>query len=247
MMKGFYTAASGLINRTTVVSTIGNNIANSNTAGYKKDEVILKTFGEEMNYRLSDGEMIEIGGASSGIVSDEVYTQFEQGNIEMTQNPFDLALQGEGFFSVQLSDGSKGYTRNGQFKLNQEGYLTDLQGNLVLTDSGPLQLENSSIRVTSSGEVFSGDDSVGNLELSKPTDPTTLEKYGESIYIPKDDAEMTQADAIVKQGYIEGSNVDMIKEMADLIENSRAFQSCSQIIKMMDRIMERSVNDIARM
>lgn len=248
MMKGFYTAASGLINRSNVVNAIGNNIANSNTAGYKKDEVVLKSFGEQISYRLSNNESTEIGQTNSGVVMDEVYTHFEQGQLQQTQNPFDLALMGDGFFSVQLQNGDKAYTRNGQFKLDQEGYLTDLQGNMVLSKNGPIKVGTSDFTVTASGEIFSGDNSLGTLEISKPTDSDSLEKYSELLYIEKDTgAQMVEAEIIVKQGYTESSNVDMIKEMSDLIENSRAFQSCSQILKIMDRIMEKSVNDIARL
>jgi flagellar basal-body rod protein FlgG len=147
MMKGFYTATSGLINRGNVINTISNNIANSNTAGYKKDDCILKSFGEHMTYRLSSKNSAEIGQTSGGIVLDEIYTQYEQGNLQNTANPFDLAIEGEGFFTLQLANGERALTRNGQFQMSKDGYLIDLQGNMVLSTNGPLKIDTSNFYV----------------------------------------------------------------------------------------------------
>ena len=247
MMKGFYTATTGLINRGNIINTISNNIANSNTVGYKKDDVILKSFGEHITNKLSDSENTAIGSTNSGIVEDQVYTDFEQGQLQSTGNSLDLALEGEGLFTVQLANGDTAYTRNGQFKVDQDGYLTDLQGDKVLSTDGPLNVGTSNFSVTKSGEVFVNNESIGTLDISTPDSTTSLLKQGDLLFKDTNTtAKMAVSTATVRQGYIENSNVDMIKAMSDLMENSRAFQSCGQLVKMMDNVMDKSVNEIAR-
>ena len=219
MYTGFYTAASGLTTQNKVVDVMGNNIANADTAGYKKDYLVTSTFGEHL--QRQNGR--EIGNVNFGSRADHTYTSFEQGIETGTGRTLDFLIKGDGFFNVTMPDGTTRLTRNGQFSLDADGYLVDNRGNMINCQNGPVMIGNADFTVDEYGR--------GYLEG----------------YFVNTGAENNEFNYSVVQGSIESSNIDMVEEMADMIASSRSFQACSQVIKIFDEIMNKSANQVGRL
>jgi len=245
MIRGMYTAGTGMKNCAANINVAGNNITNAATAGYKKDTVTAKSFGSYLTYRM-DGETSQsIGSAVNGVTPDKVYTSYEQGTLQNTGRGLDLALEGEGFFTVQNANGEELLTRNGSFSVNADGYLTDTAGNLVLGTGGPINVGTSDITVTTDGEILADGASCGILRLACPENMDNLSKAeGTCFFSPSGPS--GEFAGSVRQGFLENSNVDATEEMTNMMLYSRSYQSCSQMIKMMDRIMDKTVNEIAK-
>jgi flagellar basal-body rod protein FlgF len=142
MIRGLYTGASGMIAQMGRINVLSNNLANVDTTSYKRDTTIMKSFPEMLIHRINDDGVREIpigsydlmpviGKMGTGVEINEVFTNFTQGSFRQTENDFDLALEGEGFFSVQTEDGER-YTRNGSFLIDRDGYLVTKDGFRVL-------------------------------------------------------------------------------------------------------------------
>ncbi|HEX2952736.1 MAG TPA: flagellar hook-basal body complex protein, partial [Bacillota bacterium] len=139
MIRGLYTAASGLAVQWERQEAIANNLANVGTAGYKRDDLIGTTFEEHMIYAVRAGNARYIGNATGGSVDFQTVTDFTPGTLQQSDNPLDLALEGQGFFVVQTPQGER-LTRNGEFTLDNAGYLVNHQGYRVLGENGPIML-----------------------------------------------------------------------------------------------------------
>ena len=240
MTRGVYIAATGLLSQARSLDVIGNNLANLETAGYKKDVLTKKSFGDHLTYRLSpEGGAAQIGSSSSGVIADGTITQYSQGETERTNRNLDLAIQGEGFFTVILQDGTPALTRDGQFTLDQDGYLTDFAGNRVQGTNGLIQLNNPDFTVDQSGNIYSGNTLAGTLMITCPADPTSVKKQGEGLY--SFSGASVGFTGRIEQGALEASNVDMTSEMAGMIAGTRSFQTCAQIVRTMDEMMSKAV------
>ncbi len=248
MLRGIYAAGSGLLSQSSVIDTAGNNMANSGTAGFKKQQLAIQSFGDCMTYRVASGETAsKIGSLSHGSTIGKAYTSFEQGALDETGRGLDFALAGDGFFTLQLEDGSTAFTRNGHFMINQEGNLTDSTGALVMGESGPINLETANIKVNSKGEILDEEgDAKDTFLISCPEDKTTLVKLSDGIFQNTAEGTTTAFTGEVKQSCLENANVAVTSEMTDMIAASRSFQSCSQILKMMDQILSKTVNEVGR-
>lgn len=257
MVRGFYTAGSGLLSQQKIMNAIGQNMTNANTAGYKKERLITNTFEQELLIRLEKDNTDNLGANNaigSAIIrySDELYTNFEQGSVEQTNRAYDMALLGDGFFVVQ--DGEQQLlTRNGQFRLDDEGFLTLSPGGRVLGKNGePIKLPNSGFVVDANGSITDGKSKKGSLMLVRPTDYSTLSKYGEGLFIndaanDPNSIEDATGSVAVMQGAYERSNVEIGEEMTDILASSRAFQSCAQMVKMIDQINTKAVAELGKL
>jgi len=246
MIKGLYTAASGMLSNSQAINTISNNVANASTAGYKKDDVVFSSFGDALTYRIGGSGTAAVGGTTNGVCVGEVFTNYEQAPLEQTGGTLDLALEGEGFFTVRMNDGALALTRNGQFAVDTEGYLTDVMGNQVLGENGALQVGDASFRVSTSGEVYVDGQYLDTLRITCPADLQGLEKQEGGLLTGFEGQEQLAFTGNVQQGYLETAGLDLAEEITSLIESSRAFQSCSQLVKMMDTILEKTVNEIGK-
>lgn len=243
MIRGVYVATTGLLNSQRNIDVAGNNITNCQTTGFKKDALVSGSFEESLSYKLINGESTAIGGVSNGVTQAELYTSYEQGSLKQTDQNSDLAILGQGFFTLDGGSGRDFLTRDGHFLVNEQGFLSDTEGNLVLGTNGPINTGGADFQVNAAGEVIVNDQSVDTLRITCPADITTLVKVGENKYT-SDNGATELFNGSLKQGYLEGANVDMVAEMAVLMEYSRSYQSCGQMIKMMDKIMEKTVNNI---
>ena len=135
MVRGFYTAGSGMLSAGRILDVTAENLANAKTAGYKQDRVITESFSDRLAVKidsLAKEQQKEIGTLNMGRTLNSIQTVFEEGIISHTGNPFDLAISGNGFFTLQVEDGMRLYTRNGEFGLDADGYIVNSRGARLL-------------------------------------------------------------------------------------------------------------------
>lgn len=219
------------------MNQIANNLANVDTAGYKKEDV---TFWE-MLFKAADGKP-RVGKAL------KLLTNQQQGVVEMTSNPLDFAINGDGFFRIQTPDGIR-YTRNGNFTLNAEGQLSTFDGNLVLGAGGAITLESENIQVATDGTISQNGVVVNQLSLTSFADLNALEKEGASLFRLQDGAAIEQPVAMpnLQQGYLEGANVSVITEMTEMIDLQRNYQTQQKAIQTIDDIDQMSISRVGKL
>lgn len=255
MIRGLYTGASGMLAEMARTDVISNNMANVNTTAFKKDRTIFRAFPEMNIHRIHDpvpaglDKVVDprpfIGMMGTGVMLDEVNTDFNQGHLITTSNPLDLAIRGEGFFQVQTPEGIR-YTRDGSFSLSSNGYLVTKEGYYVLGENGPLQLlQTGDITISQQGEVFVNDEYIDRLNIVTFADLNQLQKQGDNLYFTDAVPEPLQ-DADVVQGALEGSNVSIVAEMVDLISAFRAYEANQKVIQTHDTTLDRAINDVGR-
>ncbi|NLK99515.1 MAG: flagellar basal-body rod protein FlgG [Clostridiales bacterium] len=268
MMRSLWTAASGMTAQQSNVDTISNNLANINTTGYKKETVEFKSLLyqtiQENSYDNNGnpkptGIQVGLGVRNSAITS--LYTQ---GTLQETGNNFDFAIEGKGFFMVRTHDGSIGYTRNGSFGLANgiEGLtISDSLGNPLLDSTGSAivideRYNPSKININEFGELIYTDEDNGSIPIGitvglvQFNNPSGLEKTSGSLLketeasglprLESDDFMLEKSK--IRQGYLEGSNVQAVDEMVNLIVAQRAYEMNSKIITAADQMLQQANN-----
>jgi flagellar basal-body rod protein FlgF len=246
MLRGLYTAATGMAVQRSRMDVLTNNIVNASTTGFKKDGLLSSTFAEVLIERQSDPYILraskEVGPYSFGTHIDEVYTDFSEGNIESTGNTTDLAIAGEGFFTVETPEGER-YTRNGRFHVNQEGFLVNEDGYYLLGENGRIRAGGGSLSVDSMGNVTADSAARDRLRIVRFDDAGALRKQGNSLYYAFNAAAPTAAgDVRIMQGCLEGSNVDIAAEMTDMITVYRTYEANQRILSMTDETLGMAVS-----
>ncbi|MBP5184651.1 MAG: flagellar hook-basal body protein [Lachnospiraceae bacterium] len=255
MIRGLYTAWTGMVNEQKRLDVLSNNLANSATVGYKKEGATSQSFDEVLTIRAKNQEPRgggAIGQMSLGVKIGEVYTDYGQGAVRETGNPFDLALEGDGFFTIEYTDrygrNTTRYTRNGEFNMTRDGYITTADGQHLLGQSGWLQVpvDAGSIAIDTEGRVFADGEEIDQLRLADFENYDYLKKFGETMYMPVQGATEKDADCRVLQGYTEQSNVNVINEMVSLITITRAYEANQRVVRAMDSLLEADVNSVGR-
>ncbi len=258
MLKGLYTAYTGMINEQHRMDTLTNNLANADTVGFKKEGSTSQSFGDLLALKIKDesvGKKLAqpIGYNNPGVKIGENYTDFSQGSFRVTGNTYDLALDGDGFFTIEFTnkagETSTMYTRAGQFTLNREGYLVTEDGDYVLdTQNRRIQLDTlTDSRIERDGTIYQNGTAVARIQVTDFEDYNYLEKYAETYYRPVEGAVVTQADATVNSGYLEMANMQVVSEMVNLIAITRAYESNQKIIQTYDSSLEISVSQLGRL
>ena len=211
------------------------NIANASTSGYKQERISFKEHLVASDNALN----VESKGRVMTKLS-EISTDFSSGSFMRTDNPLDMAINGKGFFALE---GNK-YTRNGNFMIDSEGFLVNNSGTKVLGDGGPLTVEGGKIDISSSGEVFVDDISVGRLQIVDFKNKSVLKKMGGGVFTTKASGDVV--DSSVSQGYLEQSNVNVIKELMRLIISQREFQSYQKMIQAFDEASSKTINEMGK-
>ena len=209
---------------------VANNLANIGTTGFKRDDAFTDWFIESLH-----------------AVGAQRYTDFSQGELHQTDNPLDIALTTRGFFVVQTSFGPA-FTRNGHFNVDDEGFIQTPQGHRLMGQSGVISTRSDNgvagnIQITRDGEIFLDGVIIDTLLIANILDLNGLEKIGTSLYRSPGDAVVTQLDPgqfRVRQGMLEGSNVQPVSEMVSLIEKQRNFESSQRVARAMDEILGRA-------
>lgn len=256
MVRGLYTAYTGMANEQKRLDIISNNLANSATVGYKEESVSNQSFDNVLTVKIRDGSVgyadQNIGSMCLGVKMGEVYTDYEQGSLRETGNTFDLALEGKGFFQVRFVDGNGNetmkYTRNGSFKMTQDGYIVDANGNHLQGESGDLQVPvDAEIIIGPDGSVYADDQYIDKVSCVDFEDYDYIQKYGDNMYEAVDGATEIEAEASVHQGYTEQSNVNSVSEMVEMITITRAYEANQKVIKTVDGMLDASVNSIGKL
>lgn len=260
MVRGLYAAWTGMINEQKRLDVISNNMANSNTTGYKKQNVTSQSFDDELAVRINDNNRdttskYPIGYMNLGVRIGETYHDFSQGSLRETGNTYDLALGGDGFFTIQTTN-KQGettikYTRDGSFTVNTEGYLVTKDGDYVLDTNGErIQIPGAQtaqkVVFDENGNVFVDDRQIATLGIAAFENPQALLLYGENMYDATDAAGLQASTATVHQGYLEMSNTNVIEEMVDMITITRAYEAGQKMVQTVDSTLQKAVNEIGK-
>ena len=257
MLKGLYTAYTGMLNEQHRLDTLTNNLANASTVGFKKEGATSESFRDVLTVKIKDTStnsyMNErIGRANPGVKIGENYTNYTQGSFRITDNTYDLALAGEGFFAIEFTnkagETSTMYTRGGQFTLNRDGYLVTEDGDYVLdTQNRRIRLNTlQDAKIDENGRITQNGTNVATIQVADFEDYNYLEKYGETYYRPIEGARLTRGDALIKSGYLEMANVQIVSEMVNLIAITRAYESNQKIIQTYDGSLEIAATQLGR-
>lgn len=255
MVKGLYSAYTGLMQQQNRLDIITNNLANASTTGYKKEGVSSAAFDEVLAVKIKDSSAAylnrAIGNMSMGVKIGETYTDYSQGSFRVTDNQYDIALSGNGFFAVSFTnkagETSTKYTRDGSFTLTKDGYLVTKDGDFVLGQNGPIQLDTQlETKIDENGNIYQDSNLVDTLNLVDFTDYNYLSKYGENMYDLVDGGTMQQADCRVEQGTLEMSNMNIVSEMVDMISITRNFEANQKIVQAMDDSLDKTVNQVGK-
>lgn len=251
MVKGLYTAYTGLVNQQNRLDVVSNNLANAATTAYKKEGLTSQSFDEVMAIKVKDTTVGNrnqyIGDLNLGVKVGESYRDYTQGSFRETGEDFDLALSGDGFFSISYTnkagETSTMYTRDGNFSMTKDGYLVTKDGDFVLGEGGVIQLptDAAKISIDRDGTITADGVQVDKLAIADFEDYNYIEQYGENLYRALDTATAKDATGQVYQGYLEQSNVNVVSEMVEMVTISRAFEANQKAMNAADDTLKKAV------
>lgn len=266
MVKGLYTAHTGMVNEMKRLDIMTNNLANADTVGYKKEGTTSRTFADEYAIRIKDtssyGMSRRIGSVSLGTHLGQVYTDWSSGSFKVTDNTTDLAVEGNGFFAVSFTDKagntSMKLTRDGAFTLNADGYLMTKDGDYVLNSTGALNNNPSAdnyiqldpklpFQVDELGYIYQNNQLVGTVGLVDVDNYDYIEKYGENLYNVLEGGNLRAADGLIQQGVLESSNVNVVSEMVNMITIQRAYEAGQKVITSVDETLDIAANRLGKL
>ncbi len=228
---------------------IAENLAASSVPGFRRNQA---TFESVLSPMMAGAGNTGIKGLSSPAAPQlHVTPDFTQGQLQPDGNPSHLAISGDGFFVVQLPDGSQGYTRSGSFHLNSQGELVNGEGLRLLTESGqPLTLAkpNEPFLISDSGDVSQGNNLIGKIQIASFKDANNdLHLAGNGIYGASEKAtpEPMPAETTLRQGFLEGSNVNPVQEMVSMIQASRSYEANQKMLQAQDSTLDQVINKVA--
>jgi flagellar basal-body rod protein FlgG len=237
MLEGLYSAAAGMAAQERRLEALSNDLANVSTAGYKRTRVAFRDLVYARAGR-SSAEGIERGAGAAATLIGRGYAQ---GALRATEQPFDFAIEGKGFFQVRRPDGSIGLTRDGSFRLDTTGRLVNVQGLLLAPEVRmPAGTSPEDVGIAPDGTITLRDRPVGRLALAEVRSPEGLRAAGDGLLEATAESGPTRfaAGARVVQGVLEQSNVDIADAMVDMIDAQRSFSLQSKAIQMQDQMME---------
>ncbi|WP_028234614.1 flagellar hook-basal body protein [Pseudobutyrivibrio sp. MD2005] len=264
MVKGLYTAYTGMVNEQRRMDVMTNNLANSATTGYKKEAMVAQAFDERLAIKIKDTSAYAnrpegIGYISLGAKVGETYTNWDQGAFQITDKPSDIAIAGKGFFAISFTnkagETSVKYTRDGAFTVDPEGYLRTSDGDYVLTQDGAMDSDpsedyyvqidpNLEYAIASDGTITQNGEEVATIGLVDVADYDYINKYGENLYDLIEGGEIIESEGYMEQGMLESSNVNVVDEMVTMITIARAYEAGQKMIQAEDETLEKTVNQV---
>lgn len=256
MMRALYTAASGMMAQQLNIDNISNNLANYQSTGFKKSRV---DFQDLLYATMRDPGTEATAGTQIGMGVRAASTQrnFGQGSLQKTNNPYDVAIQGDGFFKVNLPDGTTAFTRDGAFKYDGETQQITTGAGHPVGVSIPKDVTN--IEVRPDGSVFgvriNGDgqsEKIGQIKLTRFLNPAGLQAIGGNLYVETPVAGAKSEDipgqngmGVLAQGHLEKSNINVVEEMISIVQAQRAFEMNQKGVQAADEMM-RMTNQLQR-
>jgi len=250
MIRGLYTSTAGMLVNQKRSETIGENLDNLHTPGYREKHDLVEAFPQMLISRVgkSQGkpEAQVIGTIGTGATAEETAVKVAPGLIRETNLNTDVALASTGFFVVETVEGER-YTRNGRFQLDPNGYLRTEEGHLVLGEDGPIGPLSADFRVEIDGTVVDQGQVVGRLRVVDIPGTALVREGKTSLYnATVEPVEVAQEDVRIRQGALEESNVDLNALMVDMITVARAYEANQRIVQANDETLQKAVNDIGR-
>ena len=256
MMRSLWTAKTGMEAQQTQLDAISNNLANSATNGYKKSRVVfedlmyqnIRQAGANSSEQTTLPTGLQVGLGTRAVANVRSFTQ---GNLQQSSNPLDIAVQGNGFFEVQMPDGTTGYTRDGSFQLNAQGQVVTNNGYL-LNPGITVPANAQSVTIGNDGTVSvtlpgsAQPQTLGQIALASFVNPAGLDPRGGNLYAESASSGAPQAGApgsnglgSLQQGMVEGSNVNVVEELVAMIATQRAYELNSKAITTSDQMLQR--------
>lgn len=256
MVRGLFTAYTGMANEQKRLDIIANNLANAATVGYKEENVTNQAFDDVLAVKIRDDSEAyadrPIGRMSLGVKLGEVYTNYSQGSLRQTGQTYNLALEGKGFFALSVTDKAGNtnikYTRNGNFTITKDGNIVDTDGNRLMGEAGEITVptEAADVVIDATGAIYADGNYVDTIRITDFEDYNYLKKSGDTMYEPVDGAVTIESAAAVRQGYTEQSNVNVVSEMVEMISVTRAYEANQKVIQSIDQTLDLAVNSIGK-
>lgn len=247
MNASLYQAAAGMQSTARWQEVIAENLSSSFIPGYKRQTL---SFGAvEAGVMASNLGVVQGGNRHFALSQATVRTDYQSGELKPSPGPADLAIEGRGFFEVQLPGGRRAYTRDGEFHVSAQGQLVTKQGYVVEGTGGPLQLDpNHALPLTISpqGEVSQGEQSRGGMKVVDFTDYRALQGIGGGYFVTADPTAQPApvAKVSVHQGFLESANTSTVREMADLLASVRLFEANQKVIQSQDERLGRLISEV---
>ncbi|MFK7838827.1 MAG: flagellar basal-body rod protein FlgG [Bdellovibrionales bacterium] len=255
-MRSLDIGATGMLAQQMNVDVISNNIANMTTTGFKRQrpafmDLIYQNIDKPGSTSSDSGTIVPTGiQLGLGVRTGAVYREHAQGAIQITENPLDVAITGEGFFQIQLPSGDTAYTRDGTFQLNENGELVTVQGFLV--DPGITIPDDAiSIDINREGEVLvtqpgnTSTTNVGQIQTARFVNPAGLEAIGDNLFLETDASNAPTTGTpgqdefgALRQSALEQSNVNVVEEITQLITAQRSYEMNSNVISTSDEMLQ---------
>lgn len=256
MIRSLWISKTGLDAQQTQMDVIANNLANVSTTGFKRSRAVFEDLlyqtirqpGAQSSQTTQIPSGLQIGTGVRPVAAERIHTQ---GNLQLTGNQLDVAVQGSGFFQVLTPDGSTGYTRDGSFQTNSQGQLVTASGypvqpavtipaNAITVTIG----RDGIVSVTQPGAVAPVQ--VGNIQLATFINPSGLQSQGENLYAetassgtPSTNVPGTNGSGVLNQNYVETSNVNVVEELVNMIQTQRAYEINSKAITTSDQMLQK--------
>ncbi len=256
MIRSLWIAKTGLDAQQTNMDVVSNNLANVSTNGFKRSRAVfedllyqtLRQPGAQSSQQTQVPSGLQLGTGVRPVATERIHMQ---GNLQKTENPLDIAVNGKGFFQVLMPDGSTGYTRDGSFQVDSQGQVVTASGYPV-QPALTIPVDATSVTVARDGTVSvvqagaTAPTQVGSLQLANFINPAGLQSVGENLYAetaasgaPAANTPGTNGLGVLNQGYVETSNVNVVEEMVNMIQTQRAYEINSKAVTVSDQMLQR--------
>lgn len=244
ILRGIYTATSGMLVESIRMDVASNNLANVDTAGYQKQTAHVYAFPERPITKIHQGTSQVLGALGTGAFVDGSRSSFAPGALRTTENPLDVALIGPGFFAISTAEGTR-YTRDGRFTINPSGLLATLDGHLVRGENGPIYVGEGEVLFNEAGEVTVNGEVVDKLLVVEFNDREGLIRRGANLFEATEEAgDPFRYQATIAPGVIETANVNVVREMVNLINIQRAYEANQKVVQAFDDTLGKVINDV---
>lgn len=238
MNRGYYYACNGMIMNQRKLDCIGNNLTNMSTAGYKRDTIITNRFQEQM---ILVKHREETSGTFAQTYVDTSYTDLGQGTFEFTESPFDVAINGDVYFNIASYNGDTMLTRNGQWELDEQGYLCLASSGRILGENGEIYLGNKDFVIDADGSIYQDGELVDKLRLSYIDPEGNVDKFGANMFTSVQAGDIPEGTRFeIIQGAYERSNIDVNYEMTMMMNANRIYEASSSLAKLLDSMNQKS-------